>query len=124
MADNNQSWEAWSNHVLMTLEKLEKKMDSFEKRINENNLGTQVEIVSLKAKAGVWGIIAGFVVSTIVSVLAGFLVYQLTVGGGHLKHEEKNDRVPTNGAYMVLPQRNDLFPYKIAFDDEGGKDTT
>ena len=74
MSENNQGWESWSNHVLMTLEKLEKKVDFLENRINKNNLDAQIEIVFIKAKAGVWGMIAGFIISTIVSIIIGILV--------------------------------------------------
>lgn len=115
MEDNNQGWEKWSNHVLLTLEKLEKKVDTVEKRINENNLSAHVEIVSIKAKAAVWGVIAGFIVSAIVSVIVGVLVYQLTVGFQHPTNTSTS--VPTTsqsigGAYL-LPNEDKLDGFVI-----------
>lgn len=108
MSDNNQGWESWSNHVLLTLEKLEKKVDFLENRINKNNLDAQVEIVFIKTKAGVWGMIAGFVVSTIVSIVIGVLVYQLTIGynknmkTGIIQSSE-------NEIQMVIPKQEDFL---------------
>lgn len=115
MADNNQGWESWSNHVLLTLEKLEKKVDTVENRINENNLDTQVEIVSIKAKAAVWGVIAGFVVSAIVSIVVGVLVYQLTVGLHSNPETQKNlQPKPTINGTMMMPNKTRLEGFVIS----------
>ena len=120
MSENNQGWESWSNHVLMTLEKLEKKVDFLENRINKNNLDAQIEIVFIKAKAGVWGMIAGFVISTIVSIIIGILVYQLTTGYTPI---EKMSIIPssTSEIYMIIPKQEDILlsNFPIILDKEG-----
>jgi len=121
MGDSNQGWESWSNHVLMTLEKLEKKVDVVDQRINDTNLTTQVEIVSIKSKAAVWGLVAGFMISTVVSIFVGVLVYQLTMGSS----STRNNKLPINnssGIYMLLPRDNNDylkgFKYGVDFDEE------
>lgn len=119
MSENNQGWESWSNHVLMTLEKLEKKVDFLENRINKNNLDAQIEIVFIKAKAGVWGMIAGFVISTIVSIVIGILVYQLTTG---YTQSEKMSIIPSSMSeiHMIIPKQEDILlsNFSIVLDKE------
>ena len=119
MSNNNQGWESWSNHVLMTLEKLEKKVGIIENRINENNLDTQVEIVSIKARSAVWGMIAGFVISTVVSIIIGILVYQLTTGfNGSSVKTNLTPKDPVGGAHLIIPERREL-PEGFVLGDKG-----
>lgn len=107
MTPENQSWEAWANHVLRTLEKLETKVDSLEKRMAQNNLESKVDITAIKAKAGVWGIIAGFIASIITTIIAGLFVWNLTHGVMN-----KSPVVPNpQGASIeyVLPPKEDEY---------------
>lgn len=72
------SWESWGNYVLVTLEKVEERVDDLESQINENNLTSRTDIVELKTKAGVVAAVIGVVSSLIVSILSGFIVYYIT----------------------------------------------
>jgi tetrahydromethanopterin S-methyltransferase subunit B len=107
MPDKNQldsggaSWEAWGNHVLTTLEKLENKVDKLEEKISEQRENTVVEIATLKAKAGVWGTIAGVIASFITSLIVGLLVYNLT-------HSTVEKKVPT--VHQTPPAASLYFP--------------
>lgn len=112
MPDRNQldsggaSWEAWGNHVLTTLEKLENKVDKLEDKIGKQREQTLVDIATLKAKAGVWGSIAGVIASFITSLIVGLLVYNLT----HTKVESQRplqEPLQQTPAAAVLPPRED-----------------
>ena len=110
MPDKNQldsggaSWEAWGNHVLTTLEKLENKVDKLEDKIGKQREQTVVDIATLKAKAGVWGSVAGVIASLITSLIVGLLVYNLTHGTVEANTIPIAPQ-PTAGA--MLPSRGD-----------------
>jgi len=122
MADRNQhdsgsSWEAWGNHVLTTLEKLENKVDKLEDKIGKQRESTVVEIATLKAKAGVWGSIAGVIASFITSLLVGLLVYQLTHGGHERKTIPTQSHNQPTAAQIALPPREDPL-VKYVFEED------
>ena len=56
--ENTNGWPEWKNHVLMSLERIEK---------NQNKLTE--EVTSLKAKAAVWGAVGGTVLTSIVNII-------------------------------------------------------
>jgi hypothetical protein len=110
------SWEAWGNHVLTTMEKLEVRIDKVEEKMGKQREQTLVDIATLKAKAGIWGSIAGVIASFITSLIVGLLVYNLT-------HAAVDDKYtpPTNAppAALVLPLREDPMA-GFVFRIEGG----
>ena len=120
MEPENQSWEAWANHVLKTLEKLEDKVGSLEQRLSDNNLESKVEITEIKAKAGVWGVIAGFVASVITAIVAGLIIWSATSGAIQDRHT-----LPVEGGakmeYVLPPRENEFSQYIIGdVGEEGG----
>ena len=102
-------WKQWSKSVKESLEKLEKKVDKLEDKITIHREESLVEVSTLKAKAGIMGMITGFVVSTVMSLIIGILVWQLTVGN-HPIYQPSNYDIPfkPDGAVgYVLPPRDD-----------------
>lgn len=105
------SWEAWGNHVLLTLEKLEDKVDKLEDKISGHRENTVVEIATLKAKAGVWGSVAGVIASLVVSVVAGFIVYSLTQGSIDSLKYKNVYKTPTPIGKVLPPREDPLSGY-------------
>ena len=60
-------WEAWSNHVLKELERLNSCYESMRK----SHQVMTTEIATLKVKASMWGAIAG----TIPGLIIAFMVW-------------------------------------------------
>jgi hypothetical protein len=119
MSDNKTgaSWEAWGNHVLTTLEKLETKVDKLEEKIQKEREQTVVEIATLKAKAGVWGTIAGVIASLVTSVIVGLLVYNMT----HSTVEKPKYTPPPQtppAAHMIVPREDPLAGYTFEGRDD------
>ena len=109
MSDKNQldsGWDAWGNHVLATLEKLENKVDGLEDKMSIQYEQTDINIITLKAKAGIWGSIAGVIASLITSLIVGLLVFQLTHGQKNNQFQV-NPQKATTPAVSVLPPKED-----------------
>ena len=53
----NDSWGAWANHVLKTMEDQASDIKEIRNSIN----GIQVEIAMLKVKSGMWGAMGGMI---------------------------------------------------------------
>ncbi len=106
MSDKNQldsGWDAWGNHVLATLEKLENKVDGLEDKMSSQHEQTVVDIATLKAKAGIWGSVGGVIASLITSLIVGLLVFQLT-------HGQKNNQIQANPQKTTTPAESVLPP--------------
>ena len=124
MSDNNKTpinsngWKQWSANVKESLEKLEKKVDKLEDKITLHREESLVGISTLKAKAGIMGMIAGFVVSTVMSIIIGVLVWQLTVGNTLDSHHHKHEvlEIPEDAISYILPSKEN-FDYFIIKED-------
>lgn len=57
-------WGRWANKVLGDLERLGGVQNDIQKQL----VDIRIEIATLKAKAGVWGAIAGAIGSTVIAV--------------------------------------------------------
>ncbi len=57
MADNENDWEKWSVYILKELERLNDCYEESRKEI----IKIGKDIVSLKVKSGMWGVIGGMV---------------------------------------------------------------
>ena len=75
-SDGN-GWQRWKIYVLETIDKIEVKVDNIEERRKNCQLWCTQEITKLKVKSSLWGAIAGFVVSLILTLVlslsAGFI---------------------------------------------------
>ena len=109
-------WKQWSANVKESLEKLEKKVDKLEDKITDHREDSLVGISTLKAKAGIMGMIAGFVVSTVMSIIIGILVWQLTVGN-HPTYLPYTHDIPDDAVGYVLPPIEENFDYFIIKED-------
>lgn len=115
-------WSEWSNHVLLTLEKLEKKVDKLEENIHQDKLDTQRELVTLNTKASILGSIAGVITSLIVTVIAGLIIYNITT-----KDVDKANTEPINhGASieLVVPREDVYSSFNIIREDDEGEHLT
>ncbi len=104
MPDLDKSWESWSNYVILTLEKLEKRLDDLEVQTVKDAKETAIELTSIKTKAA----ILGALISVGVSIVVGILVYKFTEGDKPSKNGLMN--VPSN--YMLAmtpPTREEVF---------------
>lgn len=103
--------KVWTQNVKETLEKLDKKVDKLDDKVTKHREETLVDVTTIKAKAGIIGVVAGFIVSTIMSIIVGIIVYQLTIGTHQVikphKHEEEIPIVPSDVIGYVLPPRAD-----------------
>lgn len=61
----NNGWNAWANHVLLELKRLNGSIESLNKEVGD----VRLEIAQLKVKSGIWGGIAGM--ASIILVLGG-----------------------------------------------------
>lgn len=59
MASNN--WNEWQNHVLAELKRLNRNVEHFKEKNEEEHVELFTSIATLKVKAGVWGAIAGLI---------------------------------------------------------------
>jgi hypothetical protein len=67
--ENNNGWGEWSKYVLKELERLNENYNSLSDKLDKLN----VDLVTLKVKAGIWGAIAGsipVVIGLIISAIA------------------------------------------------------
>ena len=94
-------WKQWSQSVKESLEKLEKKVDKLEDRITKHREESLVELSTLKAKAGIMGMIAGLITSTIMSIIVGLIVYHLTIGIHQTTQPNTHVNTTTNTSYMM-----------------------
>lgn len=101
-------WKQWSQNVMDSMRKLEKKVEDLEDKVQGHREETLVDVATLKVKAGLMGTVAGLVASAIMSILVGFLVYQITTG--HLAFDRET-RQPTepNPISYVLPPRDEKY---------------
>lgn len=79
MNDFHDGWESWSKYVIKSIEKLESKVDSIDIQIQQDKLDIKEDIITLKTKASFWGSVSGIVVSAIMSILIGTVVYHITI---------------------------------------------
>lgn len=103
-------WKEWGNYVLKTLDKVEKKIDNLECNFNKYKVEINTEIIRLKTKAAVWGSIAGFLFSAIVSF--GVLV------GGHVVKDEIITK-DTTTKQVIKKEVNERLEKKL---DENNKE--
>lgn len=68
--DNPNGWSEWSRYVLKELE----DNDKDHKEILAGIKKIEIDLATLKAKAGVWGAVAGLIISTAVSFLGYILL--------------------------------------------------
>lgn len=77
-SQTDESWNAWGQHVLKELERLNLNFEALKEKVDEkhaniwvaiNNM--KIEIAKLKVKAGIWGLVGGAlaVIPAIVFVL-------------------------------------------------------
>lgn len=106
--EDKESWERIGQHVIKTLERMEEKIESLEEKINESNLDTHVEITALKVKAGLWGTIAGVIASAVISILVGYIVYNVTKGPQAL-HSHPPTQIPAQ-SQSYQPEQGMISP--------------
>jgi hypothetical protein len=70
------TWEEWSKHILSELkrgnighEEIRKEMALMDRRIQDRFYQMQSEIVSLKVKAGIWGVMGGSIPVFIIIII-------------------------------------------------------
>lgn len=77
---NNNGWSEWKNHVLAEIGRLDERLEAHTESdaTNFKELRTlieagvdkiSIEVATLKAKAGVWGVVGGIVVAIGVELL-------------------------------------------------------
>lgn len=67
---NSDNWEAWGNHVLTEMERMNKEI--IHTRQEMTNI--KIEIAMLKTKSSTWGAVAGIIGGSLASILATILV--------------------------------------------------
>ena len=81
----NSGWNQWSGDLKESIGKLERKVDKLEYKITTHREESLVELSTLKAKAGIVGVIASLIVSIITSIIVGLIVYNLTIANKSTK---------------------------------------
>ena len=77
MPEFHDGWESWSKYVIKSIEKLESKVDSMESQMHQDKLDIKEDIITLKTKASFWGSVSGIIVSAVISILVGVIVYNI-----------------------------------------------
>jgi len=57
-----EEWEVWREHILKDLDRLNKNIETLSLRMNEHHNSLWKEVITLKAKASLWGVIGGSIV--------------------------------------------------------------
>lgn len=63
-------WMEWKNYVLNMLEKLENRIDNIEK----DSVNTKIEITKILTKSKVYGALAGFAGSALITLIIGIII--------------------------------------------------
>jgi hypothetical protein len=115
--DGGIGWRQWSQGVQDSMKTLENRVSELDKKVNGHREESLINITTLKVKAGLMGTIAGVIASAIMSVLVGFVIYQLTTGNIHFDGEENHSG---NTIGFILPPRDDHHDplYKIISEAE------
>lgn len=71
-------WNQWSLYIIKTIDLLQKKIDTVEEEMKKINLQIQTELTELKTGFKFSTAIAAIVVSLLVSVISGVIVYNVT----------------------------------------------
>jgi len=64
------TWTEWANHVLAELERLDGNQKEFNEKLGKINNS----IITLKVRAGIWGGIAGFLGTGILTIIVNLLI--------------------------------------------------
>lgn len=62
---NDNGWKEWSKHILKELERLNKAIE----RIDKSNVHRDIELATLKVKAGIWGGLAGLIGAVAIALI-------------------------------------------------------
>lgn len=82
-------WKEWSKYVIVSIEKLEKRIEKLESKHDldieklktkqtENNTNMKIDISTIKTRSSVYGAIAGLLISFILSIITGVMVWNIT----------------------------------------------
>ncbi len=81
---NSNGWSKWKVYVLETIDKIEEKVDKVEDQRRKCQLECTQELTKLKVKSSIWGGLAGFigsvVVTLVISITAGFITTNIDIG--------------------------------------------
>jgi len=69
--NSGDGWKEWRKYVLNTLDKLEKRVEDVEESVINN----RINISNLLTKSKIYGSIAGFIVSGVISLIVGLTIF-------------------------------------------------
>lgn len=80
--NNNESgnWTSWKMHVVKSIDRLERKQNDCEREFHDHEIEATKNLAEIKTKMGIIGVISGAIVSIIISVIAGLIIYSITGG--------------------------------------------
>jgi len=103
MDKENNGWGTWGKYVLKTIERLENRVSSVE----EHQKDSEIDIVKINVKAGVVATSITIIISTLLSIIGGFIIYYNTTG--QLKEINKTNNQLTEQVEM---DKNTIENYK------------
>ena len=114
---HSDGWKQWSENAKESMEKLESKVEKLEDRITVHREESLRDVSTLKAKAGIMGMVTGFVVSTVMSIIIGLLVFQLTRGDFTFFDDHEHPH-PEQTIGYILPPRHDYHGLFVVMEAE------
>ena len=104
MTNEDNGWGKWGKYVLMTIENLENRVSNVE----EHQRDSEIDIVKINVKAGVVATSITIIISTLLSIIGGFIIYYNTTG--ELKEINTKNKELTEQVQM---DKNRIEDYKI-----------
>ena len=76
--DFNQTWETWRRYVIESIKKLDEEVDKVKESVNKDKIENAREFTRLSTTATIYGLVGGAVISLLITIAAGVIVYNIT----------------------------------------------
>ncbi len=76
--DLNQTWETWRRYVIESIKKLNKEVETIKRDSNDDKLENVRQFTKLNTSATIYGVIGGTVISLLITIFSGFMIYHIT----------------------------------------------
>lgn len=78
--DINQTWETWRRYVIESIKKLNQEVDEIKKEESNQRVENAKQFTKLNTSATIYGVIGGTIISLLITIFSGFMIYHITSG--------------------------------------------